>query len=47
MVAEPPTATSPALTEDNMNTVEKVDVELLRMEKNWAETRSGPFPEGI
>jgi hypothetical protein len=47
MVAELPTATSPAPTEDNMNTVIKVDAELLHMEKNWAETRLGLFPEGI
>ena len=46
-IVEPTTATSPTPTEDDMNTVEKVDAELLRMEKNWAETRSGPFPEGI
>jgi hypothetical protein len=30
-----------------MNTVEKVDAKLLRMEQYWAESRSGPFPEGI
>ena len=46
-IVEPTTATSPTPTEDDMNTVKKVDAELLRMEKNWAETRSGPFPEGI
>ena len=37
------TATSPALTEEDMNTVEK----LARMEQHWAETQSGPFPEGV
>ena len=36
-----------ALTEENMNTVEKIDTQLARMEQNWAETRSGPFPEGV
>jgi hypothetical protein len=41
------TATSSAPTEEDMNTVEKVDAQLARMEQNWAETRSGPFPEGI
>ncbi|KIM71025.1 hypothetical protein PILCRDRAFT_830561 [Piloderma croceum F 1598] len=35
-----------ALTEENMNTVEKIDTQLARMEQNWAATRSGPFPEG-
>jgi hypothetical protein len=34
-----------ALTEENMNTVEKIDAQLARMEQNWAQTRSGPFPE--
>ena len=34
-----------ALTEENMNTVEKIDAQLARMEQNWAKTRSGPFPE--
>jgi hypothetical protein len=46
-VTELPTATSSAPTEDNMNTVEKIDAQLARMEQNWAKTRSGPFPEGI
>jgi hypothetical protein len=41
------TATSSAPTEEDMNTVEKVDAQLACMEQNWAETRSGPFPEGI
>src|SRR5882762_1441959 len=41
------TAASPALTEDDMNTVEKLDEKLARMEQHWAETRSGPFPEGV
>jgi hypothetical protein len=43
-----PTHTNPAifaLTEENMNTVEKIDAQLARMERNWAKTRSGPFPE--
>ena len=43
-----PTYTNPitsALTEENMNTVEKIDAQLARMELNWAQTRSGPFPE--
>ena len=43
-----PTYTKPttsALTEENMNTVEKIDTQLTRMELNWAQTRSGPFPE--
>ena len=34
-----------ALTEENMNTVEKINIQLARMELNWAQTRSGPFPE--
>ena len=34
-----------ALTEENMNTVEKIDAQLARMEQNWAKTRSSPFPE--
>jgi hypothetical protein len=41
------TATSSALTEDDMNTVEKVDAKLARMEEYWAESRSEPFPEGV
>jgi hypothetical protein len=28
-----------------MNTVEKIDAQFARMEQNWAQTRSGPFPE--
>jgi len=46
-VTEPPTTTSPAITEDDMNTVEKIDTKLARMEQHWAKTRSGPFPEGV
>ena len=38
-------ATSSTLTEEDMNTVEKIDAQLARMELNWAQTRSGPFPE--
>jgi hypothetical protein len=30
-----------------MNTVEKINTQLARMEQNWAETQSGPFPEGV
>jgi hypothetical protein len=42
------TATStPQATNDDIDTVEKADVGLLRMEQHWAESRSGPFPEGI
>jgi hypothetical protein len=41
-----PTALS-ALTEADMNTVEKIDAQLARMEQNWAETQSGPFPEHV
>ena len=41
------TAMSSAPTEEDMNTVEKVDAQLARMEQNWAEMRSGSFPEGI
>jgi hypothetical protein len=40
-------ATSSALTEEDMNTVEKVDAKLARMEEYWAESRSEPFPEGV
>jgi len=49
-----PTTTTPAhtkpaallaLTEDDLNTVEKIDTQLARMELHWARTRSGPFPE--
>ena len=46
-VTEPPTATLPAPTEEDMNTVRKIDAQLAYMEQNWAETQSGPFPEGI
>ena len=53
LAANAATATTPAhtnsavfaLTEENMNTVEKIDIQLARMELNWAQTRSGPFPE--
>jgi hypothetical protein len=38
------TATSPA---KDCDTVEKVDVKLLRMQEYWAESRSEPFPQGI
>ena len=41
------TTTSPALMEEDMNTVKKLDEKLARMEQHWAETRSGPFPEGV
>lgn len=41
------TATSPELTEEDVNTVEKLDEKLARMEQHWAETQSGPFPEGV
>jgi hypothetical protein len=46
-VVEPPAATSPAPTEDNMNMVEKIDKQLACMEQDWAESQSGPFLEGI
>ena len=46
-----PTHTDPALppapTEEDMNTVEKIDAKLICLERDWAETRSGPFPEGV
>ena len=38
-------AASSTLTEEDMNMVEKIDAQLTRMELNWAQTRSGPFPE--
>jgi hypothetical protein len=41
------TATSLALTEEDMNTVEKLDEKLACIEQHWAETQSGPFPEGV
>jgi hypothetical protein len=37
-VAEPPPAMSPTLTEDDMDTVEKVDAKLLCMEQYWAKS---------
>ena len=37
-VAEPPTTILPAPTEDDMNTVEKVDTKLLCMEQYWAKS---------
>jgi len=40
-------AVSSALTEEDMNTVEKVDAKLTHMEEYWAESQSEPFPEGI
>jgi hypothetical protein len=40
-------ATSSALTEEDMNTVGKIDAQLTCIEQNWAETQSRPFPEGI
>jgi hypothetical protein len=43
-----PTYTKPTtstLMEDDMNTVEKVDMQLACMEQNLAKTRSSPFPE--
>ena len=39
------TATLPALMEEDLNTIEKIDTQLTCMEQNWAETQSGPFPE--
>ena len=30
-----------------MDSIEKIDSELTRMEQDWAETRAGPFPEGV
>ena len=36
-----------ALTEEDLNTTEKIDTQLARMELNWAQTRSGPFPERV
>ena len=38
-------AALPALTEEDLNTVEKIDAQLAHMEQNWAQTQSGPFPE--
>jgi hypothetical protein len=29
------------------NTVEQLDIRLLAMEQNWAQTRTGPFPEKL
>jgi hypothetical protein len=40
-------AMSSASADDDMDSVEKIDAELARMERDWAETRSGPFPEGV
>ena len=40
-------ATSSTLTDDDMDTVEKIEAKLAHMERDWAETRSGPFPEGV
>ena len=33
------------LTEENMNTVKKIDIQLARMELNWVQTLSRPFLE--
>ena len=36
---------SSTLTEEDLNTVEKIDAQLTHMEQNWAKTQSNPFPE--
>jgi hypothetical protein len=40
-------ATSSASAYDDMDSIEKIDAELARMERDWAENRAGPFPEGV
>ena len=40
-------ATSSASAYDDMDSIEKINAELARMERDWAETRARPFPEGI
>ena len=40
-------ATSPTLTEEDMNTVKRIDAQLACMEQNWMETQSGLFPEHV
>lgn len=41
--------TTPTYTNHIMsaNTVEEVDVRLLKMEQHWVQTQSGPFPKKI
>ena len=40
-------ATSSTLTDNDMDTVEKIDVKLTHMEQDWAKTQSGPFSKGV
>ena len=40
-------ATSSTLTDDDMDTVEKIDAKLTHMEQDWAKTQLGPFSEGV
>jgi hypothetical protein len=48
-VTTPAPATSPSKTSNAtlLNTVASCDTRLLQMEQEWAQTRSGPFPNGI
>ena len=40
-------ATSSTLTDDDMDTVEKIDAKLTHMEQDWAKTQLGRFSKGV
>ena len=40
-------ATSSTGAYDDMDSIEKINAELAHMERDWAKTRAGPFPEGV